>query len=412
MKIWYYDIRHFFLQRNLKKRKSANVVFFVSSLAMWRYQGLYELMNSDERFNCKIVIAPFKNYCKEEKEHSVNTLRQYFNSKRIEFIDAYKEAELAQRWFCDFNADILFYPQPYRGLYGNKLDSCRYHHKLLCYIPYGIYTLNDKSMLNSDYQNLAWKVFLQTSYHTEDAKKGMKNKGKNIVLTGEANVDRYNSETHADPWKTQDKPKKRIIWAPHFTVIPNFLLHRDSFLWMYQAIIDFSKEYEDEVQIAFKPHPRLITELYKHPDWGKQRTDKYFELWENTSNLQFESGDFINLFSTSDIMIHDSGSFIADYLYTGKPVIFTAPSKEDAYYGLNEFGIQCMNCHYHAHDTKTAVELLKSVLIEGNDPMKGKRLSFRDSILTFNRNKSVAQTVYDDIISSLGWGKNCPKILR
>lgn len=403
MKIWYYNIHHFFLQRNLKKRKSANVVFFASSLAMWRYQKLYELLVLDERFNCKIVLMPFKNYTIEDKQNNIDILSHFFSSKGINYINAYQDIYNAESWIKELNPDILFYPQPYNGLYNSRLDSYNYWKKLCCYHPYGLYTLDNPDMLNNDYQNLAWKVFLQTRYHVADAKRDMRNHGRNIVLTGDANSDYYTSNEHNNPWKPQSEIKKRIIWAPHFTVIHNFLLHRDSFLWMYQAILDFAEQYQDLVQIAFKPHPRLRTELYKHPDWGKDRTDDYFKKWIELENGQLEEGEFIDLFCTSDAIIHDSGSFIADYLFTGKPAIFTAPSKEDAYDGLNEFGIACMNCHYHAHDTDTAIDLLKSVVIDGKDPMLDKRLEFRDSVLVLNRDKTVAQVTYENIVTGLGW---------
>lgn len=403
VKLYYYQIIHKIKVIEIRKKGSANVIFFASSLGMWRYQDLYEKLNQDKRFNCMIILRAFVNYSEGEKQKNIDALVRYFDERGINYINGHDNIDEANRWITDNDPDIMFYPQPYDTLFGNALDSYHYHDKLLCYYPYGLYTLKNRNFLNYQYQNFCWKLFLQSKYHIEDARKYMINKGKNAVLVGEPNSDAYFSNNHIDRWKPQKRKKKRVIWAPHFTVFPDILLHRDSFLWMHQVILDFAEEYKDEVQVAFKPHPRLKTELYLHPDWGKEKTDEYFRKWEIMDNLQFEDGEFIDLFCTSDLMIHDSGSFIADYMYTGKPVIFTSRSKKDAYDGLNEFGRKCMDLHYHAHDADQAKNILASLLFGDADSLKSERIKFRDSELNIHPGKSVADVTYENITKSLGW---------
>ena len=109
------------------------------------------------------------------------------------------------------------------------------------------------------------------------------------------------------------------------------------FLYLHQVILDIARKYEGKIQIAFKPHYALRPKLYEHEDWGKERTDKYYETWSNLKNGQLELGGYTDLFITSDAMIFDSSSFVIEYLYLGKPSLFTVKN-EGVYKSFNEFG--------------------------------------------------------------------------
>lgn len=87
-------------------------------------------------------------------------------------------------------------------------------------------------------------------------------------------------------------------------------------------MVTFAQKYKDKVQIVFKPHPMLYRTLCEHSEWGKERTDAYYSMWNNMSNTQLEEGDYTELFMQSDAMIHDCGSFILEYLAVDKPCMF------------------------------------------------------------------------------------------
>ena len=67
---------------------------------------------------------------------------------------------------------------------------------------------------------------------------------------------------------------------------------------MYDLMIEIALLYKDKVQIAFKPHPLLKEKLIKL--WGAQATDDYYRKWDNLPNGQLETGDYVDLFKTSD----------------------------------------------------------------------------------------------------------------
>ena len=81
-------------------------------------------------------------------------------------------------------------------------------------------------------------------------------------------------------------------------------------------MLSFTEKYKDKIQIAFKPHPNLKT-VNKSSKSGKPNDD-YYDKWNSLDNGQLEEGDYFDLFLQSDAMIHDSVSFLSEYLYTMK----------------------------------------------------------------------------------------------
>ena len=174
-----------------------------------------------------------------------------------------------------------------------------------------------------------------------------------------------------DVWKPQEKKKKRIIWAPHHTV--DYLFNSSNFLTYSEEMLRLAEKYKEEIQIAFKPHPVLKFKLINI--WGLEKTEEYNSRWANMENGQIEQGDYIDLFMTSDAMIHDSVSFTAEYLYTGKPVLFQIKEKQ-VLEEFNSFCRMCIEKHYHAYSIEETEQFIREVVIGGKDPKKAEREQF------------------------------------
>ena len=59
-----------------------------------------------------------------------------------------------------------------------------------------------------------------------------------------------------------------------------------------------------------------------------RQNNKILSEWESLSNAQLETGKYVDLFMTSDAMIHDCGSFTIEYHYTLKPVMYLVKGEE------------------------------------------------------------------------------------
>ena len=403
--LWVYrvtEIRQRKYIAKLSNRRKKNVVFMALDVAMWKYQGIYELMAADRRFRPYIVISPSP--LRESPEKDAERLRQYFQQHHTPYID-YKSGEKPFDIRGKLDPDIIFYTQPYEYLLCPEHDCKAFYDRLVCYIPYGFNTFKGWAY-NLHFCNLAWRLYYPTQENLEIARHKMFNKGRNIRMVGNANADRFLLPPKSQPWRTinDQKKRKRVIWAPHFTIdnTHNTIPRRSNFLWMADLMLHIAHEYGDQLQIAFKPHPALLTQLYDHKDWGRERADAYYHKWETMENTQLETGEYIDLFMTSDAMIHDCATFTAEYHYSHNPTMFVTKDIDSIKKELSPLGIRALNLHYIGSSETDIRRFINEVVIEGNDPMSPQReLFYRDSLLP-PRGKQVAQNVYDDIIESLG----------
>ena len=91
------------------------------------------------------------------------------------------------------------------------------------------------------------------------------------------------------------------------------------YFWIYLA-----KKYENQISFIFKPHPNLRTraiEAEVFRDAGDY--ERYIDLWEKLPNARVSAEEsYLEIFATSDGMIMDSNSFLAEYMYVNKPLLF------------------------------------------------------------------------------------------
>lgn len=389
--------------RRIRKSGKASVVFILSSLPMWRTRRVYETLAADSRFNVSVVLYPFSAFGPEQGKEAIVALRNFCSTSSIPFLDLSGYPSPGKAMKEQFDPDIIFYPQPYNRLFYNDLDSTFFSGRLLCYVPYYIHTFRDAWVYKSYLYNTAWRIFLMLDDHKEDAKEVLYNHASNVRIVGDPQADFFQDPVSSDPWKLQETPKKRIIWAPHFSIAADAWLHRDSFTRMHLFMLELADRYRDQIQIAFKPHPKLLSALQENPDWGLERAENYYRKWESGSNTQLELGPYIDLFKSSDALIHDCGSFSVEYHFTGKPVLFCTQDIEKSYSNLNELGRQAVSAHYKGSSEADVEAFIKNTVLEGEDPMKPIRMAFRERYLTPKGEGSVAKNICNELNKSL-WG--------
>lgn len=384
-----------------KRKDKVVVVFFAMNLSMWRYQGIYDLMKNNSRYIPYIILSPPRLYKRIQQELEIQKLREYFTTLNIEYIDYDFNSEPIdiKKRLCP---DILFYPQPYRNVLIPKHDSLNFINSLLCYCPYAFWTSKYNWGYNTLFHNIAWKLFYSTEIHRNIACQIARNNGRNVEVVGYPNADGFLKGKYVDVWKKQEHTKKRIIWAPHCTINTGKNPEGQSnFLVMADLMLELVDKYQNEVQFVFKPHPRLKTELYNNRTWGIEKTDAYYEQWKNRSNCQLEEGLFIDLFMTSDAMIHDSGSFSVEYHYTQKPVMFISEDLSKFCSALCEFGNKAMDMHYFGFGRDDIERFIEDVVIRGNDTMRDERKSFYNEYLLPPNNRTVAENILQVIDAAL-----------
>ena len=328
------------IRNNLIEKKKINVAFFIHDAAKWKYEGVYRCFEKDERFNPYIVIVPFA----------------------AGSVTGYNVEENMMKTYSYFKTT---------------------HKVCLPYEPYAwMISARYIEHFNRDFHNCMWKIFYETPLHVNMSKQYAINKGINAVSSGYPMLDVFfdsNYVPNDSIWKKQGKRKKRIIWAPHHHIYEKNRCA--NFLFVYDLMIQLAKKYENEVQFIFRPHPELAKKLdFCVSGWNEQKRKEYYSVWENMPNTQIELGDYIDMFLTSDALIQDCGSFTAEYLATGKPMLFMEANKE-VIAGWNECG-KAIASHLYLSDKGAGVEdFIQNVVIAGQDSMLEQRLKFIENYI-------------------------------
>lgn len=405
LKIKKVQVNHDKALKIVRKKDKIKVVFFLIHESVWKYEGVYKLMEQDNRFEPVVIVCPCVTYREEQMLHEMDRAFHSFTRKGYNVI---KSLNIDGSWLDVKNEilpDIVFFTNPWK-LTKDIYYITNYLDTLTCYVPYFYQvTKHLEGNFGGYLQNNSWRVFYESKIHLDYAKKYSKNSASNVVISGYPALDKYLNLSckiaNNDPWKIKDKLVKRIIWAPHHTILgqdsglglSNFLYYADFF---QRLIINNSFK----IQIAFKPHPLLKSKLYMDSNWGISRTDEYYNFWENCSRGILSEGEYSNLFLTSDAMIHDSGSFTIEYLATGKPTLYLIKSSNQLE-SLNCLGKKAIDVHYKAQNINDIENFITSVVINGNDSKQDQRISFIEMYLVPPNNKTASQNIYNHLLSQL-----------
>lgn len=384
----------------LQGKQVLRCVFLVSELADWKCDTVFRLMTEHPRFEPLIVICPVVHLGTDLMTREMKRCYDYFSSRGYRFVFAYDNNN---QTYLDvkgeLNPDLIIYTTPYAGQSDPRYFILNNLDILGIYVPYGI--ANNRELTytyNLLFHNLVWRYYVETEDHLHYLKEVSRCKGRNGVITGypaiEDLIDK-NYVASCNLWKIKALTCKRVIWAPHHTIKPEGSVSYSCFLTYAEFMLEMARKYQESIQLVFKPHPLLRQKLEQL--WGKDKTDGYYQKWAEMPNTSLAEDDYVDLFLTSDAMIHDSGSFLTEYLYVNKPVMRTLNGVPlDEMY--NSFALKCLDQYYFANNKQDIESFIQNV-IEGVDPLKEQRTKFVNEILMPKGKPS--QNIINDILDSI-----------
>ncbi|WP_322803472.1 CDP-glycerol glycerophosphotransferase family protein [Vibrio alfacsensis] len=355
-----------FVSKRLNINEIIDVYFFVIHGSVWKLDEVYRLFEQDPRFNPVIVACPFKVYGDDAMFENMHRTQALFNKKGFNVISSYDEK--SETWVDIHqlsNNKIVFFTNPHDVTF-EEYSWENFTSEWTFYVPYHhqIDAAQWYSQWQSPFHHSMSRLFYVDQFHKLLAKKLMLNCAGNVKVTGYPGTEAfYTSQSQQTTWKPQDKKKSRVIFAPHHTIEFDANLGVCEFLNVAQTMRELAIKYRDSIQFAFKPHPILRNKLDLHPDWGKEKTNEYYDFWENSANTQLADGEYIDLFLDSDAMVHDSGSFLAEYLYVNKPTLYLC--NETTTMRFNEYGLECLSCC--SQGGQNSIESFLEAVLQGED---------------------------------------------
>ncbi|MBE8954286.1 MAG: CDP-glycerol glycerophosphotransferase family protein [Quinella sp. 2Q5] len=380
--------------RRLSRKPKLKVGFVLFDAAMWCGDELYNYFAADERFEPMILMGL---RCDVEGE----IVREEFRRG----VEQFKARGLNVVALTEKNSpvpaqDVLIFLTPYLYVLPDALRAENLTAStLLTYVPYdfGISTYN---LSNHTLLRVAWKNFFQSPINLQ-----MYEKISNVgmprgIFSGYPKMDVFFSgKAFTFDWKMTTPDAKKIIWAPHWSI--NNGVNYATFQWNYRFMYEFAKAHP-EISWVVKPHPNLP---FATVDTGLfasiEAYRAYLQAWNELPNAKVVTGGYYQaIFATSDGMIHDSGSFIAEYQYTHKPMIFLTRETQR----FNELGQGVMNVTYRVdgRDLQAIADMMEMVFIQGHDPLKSERLKFFNEHMNYVKHNGMtaSEFIYRSIAES------------
>ena len=286
------------------------------------------------------------------------------------------------------------------------------------YLPYGIHVADSLSMnyleevvYNKEFVNMMTRVYVDSERNLHGYQQYELLHGKNVVYSGYAKMDYFYEERVWNEteirklWKIPEGIKsqdmKKVIIAPHHSIAENSIVKYSTFHKNLYFLLYLAKKYKNEVSFVFKPHPNLrLRAVMDKVFESYEAYDAYLAEWDSLPNARVvQESDYLNIFDTSDGMIMDSASFLAEYKYVHKPLLFLRIKGQ----AFNPLGQIMLEGDYTAkgEDYAEIERFLQEVIINGNDVFSDKRQQvFEDELDYMKRGgQSASEYIYRDIIS-------------
>lgn len=379
------------LKNKALRGEKIKVGFLV--LGIGQFDTIIEEMEKSSFFEPMIYSVP--DYARQDA--MVEKMNKVYDRYSKEYKNVFKGYNEETKEFLDFadHIDIAFFENPYQVM------AHPYHFiwhllkkdVLTCFQNYGFFTLKfgRTHIASTPFYSSCWRVFIDSYENLLDAQKYARYRGRNAVVTGYAKMDKM-----ADAISISHN-RPRILLCPHHTInmkalaISNFLKYQDFFLQL-------PKMYP-EIDFIFRPHPLLFYTLEHY--WGKEKTNQYLQNITSNNNIVYDNNvdDFFTSFVNSDGIIHDCGSFTAEYLFTGKPCCYMLQSEDQIEEVFLPMGQKCLENYYKSYNEDDIILFIEEVILKKNDPLKEQREKFSNQIkLNYpNVGKYIAKYIQGEI---------------
>lgn len=376
------------LQKKLSDKEKLNVAFYVYDDTKWKCQSVYDLMEQDNRFEPYIFVT--KNAATNPENPSFQTIEdvkktyKFFENKNMRVKYAYDE----KNKFIPFEKmtpkpDIIIYQHPWYVETSQGPVVCS-KFALTCYVPYYFPTTTAPIDYYLRFHQYVERYYIFDEITKEIYEQKMENKGKNLCVTGQPYLDYFKN--------CEAKEKEYIIYAPHWTVA-NQGISYGTFEWNGKFILEYAKIHPEQKWV-FKPHPMLFKSLIDKGVMTEAEAKEYYATWDKIG-LKYESGDYLELFSKSKLLITDCSSFLGEFFLTGSPVIHLISKTATPY---NETINRIIKNYYRAENLEELQMLLNK--LPNDDSMKVQR---ENAIKDFNASETTsAEKIVKDILETIG----------
>lgn len=358
--------------------KKINVGFYVIYGSAFPGKSIVDKMLKGKKFNPIIIASPDVMRSNENMIRQINAILNYARLNGWQAVSGYNESDGE---FID-HSDMLDFAcivNPYESMTHRFCQAEYLAEKnvktFFIHYTYSVTCFDKKTYALPHFANF-WKVFISNELTLSE----LKNDGihvQNFKVIGYPKLDCVNQFT-----ERENSRRKKIVLAPHHTFDYNELALSawNTFADLYHLL---PLRYQN-VDFIFRPHPLWEINLKNFLGWSDVEFNQLLGKILNNTNVVYSCEDnYIDLFNSSDGLIHDCGSFLVECLYTLKPCCYMMKESKVSE-NFNVVGKLALGLHYHAYTIEQVYDFMDNVILNGNDSMLEMRSSKAREYLIVN----------------------------
>lgn len=385
----------------VKPDELIRITFIIQHSSIWTsWRSVWDACQKDDRVVANVVLTPYIHPLTSTAV-TYDELRELLIRENVSFYtsDYYNLDE--------FKPHVVFLQNPYEETRPGhlRINEIQKRFARISYVPYGLEMgggcWNLKSQFDSDLQRKAWRIFARSNRHKKMFGKYCKSGNAHVVVTGHPKFDvssRLLSVEDNSSLIQKANGRKVILWTPHFAV--GFPPTWSTYRIYSETIFEIFRE-ESKLFLLIRPHPLFFQSMRENNVWDADGETKFRSMIDESENCYLdERDDYLEAFSVADGLMTDVGSFLLEFLPTGKPILYL--HHKDGL-GMND-DADLVNHLYTATDASQIIDFVR-MIDEDEDFKKSVR---KDSIedFLFGLDGNVGKRICDHIVSALYGGDN------
>lgn len=385
----------------LHNNEAIRIVFILQDVSVWSsWRSVWQAANKDPRIIPKVVLSPFI--------HSFSSAAFVYDKMRQCLIDEQIPFCTAEAFDVDsFNPHVVFVPNPYEETRPEHLRVAylKAAGARIAYIPYGLEIGGGAWNISAQFDALvhrnAWRIFARSVRHKNMYAKYCRAGNSHVVVTGHPKFDaqRVNLDKEAISYAHKIRGRKVVLWTPHFSVgnLPAWATYE-----LYSKFILAEISRRQDLFLLIRPHPMFFQVMRQRQVWDAEGETEFRQKITDSDNMAIDEGaDYNEAFLYSDALMADVGSFLLEYLPTGKPLLYL--HHPDGL-GMND-DREILKYIYTATKEGDITSFLEMVT-RGEDPRALERQSILSEFL-FGLSTNIGEVICQHICSSISNGDVC-----
>lgn len=384
---------------NIRKKNHKSVRIVMEDCSEWCTTDIYNYFDR-KGVDIAVVLVPFFHGTEESIRKAYRLCREFCETKKFRYIEAYNPSDwkLVKESAQSVYGDVMIYTNPWMGSYPEEIKVNNIPLSIItCYIPYGFMLMKaEQHQFNQISHNMFTHIYCESAMHYQMFEEYCDIGKSHVEFSGHPKMDCYierhktYEERSYDAINTNQQNVRpiKIIYSPHW----NFTGGYATFIHNGLQILQYAETHTDTTLWVYKPHPLLEKELITQGLMSAEEYGAYVERWERLPNAKvYLSGDYQEIFMSSDCMINDSISFIAEYMYAHKPMLLLHNDETN----YNSFGMECINHVYkcNGNDLNSIFQFIENIRY-GKDYMKETRERFFSMHLDYYHTKGLLASEY------------------